>query len=62
MDCGSHFLECAATANVRDCGIDICISGLGFLPQKSGSSHDHTVLAIAALWCLFFDPSLLDFA
>jgi hypothetical protein len=62
MDCGTHFLECAATANVRHCGIDVCISGFRFLPQKSGSSHDHAVLAIAALWRLFFDPSLLDFA
>jgi hypothetical protein len=62
MDCGTHFLECAATANVRDCGIDICISGFGVLPQKSGGSHDHAVLTVAALWRLFVDPSFLDFA
>jgi hypothetical protein len=62
MDCGTHFLECAATANVGDSGIDICIRGFGVLPQKSGGSHDHAVLAVAALWRLFVNPSFLDFA
>jgi hypothetical protein len=62
MDCGTYFLECAATANIGYCGIDICITGFGILAQKSSSSHDHTGLAIAALWRLFIDPGLLYFA
>ena len=60
MNGSTHTRISAAAANVRHGGIDVFISGLGFLFQQGYRRENLTTLAVTALRYLVVYPSLLD--
>src|SRR5712691_8386482 len=55
----THLLEGAAAADVGNGVVDVGVSRLGLLVEKSCDRHDHAALAIAALRNVIIDPGLL---
>src|SRR5258706_14448161 len=56
---GADPLQGAAAANVGDGLCQVRVSGMRIAHQKRCDRHDHSRLAIAALWDLMIDPGLL---
>src|ERR1700688_4617393 len=55
----AHLLEGAAAADIGDGFVDVLVGRLRLLLEKRRPRHDHSTLAIAALWNVVGDPGLL---
>src|SRR5215813_6033653 len=59
VDRSAHLLEGATATDIGDRAIDVRVRGLWLVLEQSRHRHDHSCLAIAALWHVVLDPGPL---
>src|SRR5690348_10153921 len=60
VDSGADALVGAAATDIGDCIINIGIGRFRLIFEQRHDSHDHSALAVPALWNIVVDPRLLD--
>src|SRR5262245_59052241 len=59
VDRSAHLLEGATATDIGDRAIDVGVRGLWLVLEQRRHRHDHSCLAIAALWHVVLDPGPL---